>query len=381
MLNFSRLFNNENDESYLKNLDLDESDKQVLNDAKSLIRSTLKDELPGKLKDIAGDEAVSQPKFFTQGSWAYKTLNAPAKSPQQADLDDGCYLPLSYMQEIKKPSQATTIFFQAVEAVLGPLAIKNGWTLVTDKPTCTRLEINDNAHIDIPLYAIPDQQFKLMKEAREAKSLGMDALTARYQSWDDLPDDVVLLAHRKDDWISSDPRPIKDWFNEQCQLNGEQLRRVVRYLKGYRDFQWQEGGPSSILLMAATVPIFSQHPRRDDMALLEVARQLPDILRGGVCNPTNEAEILTDRLSTEALEEAALAYERLAQLLASCMQATDAPSVCVWLRKNFGNRIPELTELITSTTATETIKEVAPLYTASPLVGRTEAGLPTKKEI
>jgi len=50
------------------------------------------------LSEIAGEDAVTQPRFFTQGSWAYKTLNAPAQNPQQADLDDGAYPRYSHQQ-------------------------------------------------------------------------------------------------------------------------------------------------------------------------------------------------------------------------------------------------------------------------------------------
>ncbi|MFP3534269.1 hypothetical protein SB763_33485, partial [Burkholderia sp. SIMBA_042] len=87
---------------------------------------------------------------FTQGSWAYKTLNSPAQRPQQADVDDGCYLPLSFVSQTKRPSTATTVFFAAAEEALKPLVEEKGWKLVTDKPTCIRIIIASYAHIDIP---------------------------------------------------------------------------------------------------------------------------------------------------------------------------------------------------------------------------------------
>lgn len=63
--------------------------------------------------------------------------------------------------------------------------------------------------------------------------------------------------------MHSDPRPVKEWFVDQVETKGVQLRRVVRYIKAYRDWIWKSGGPSSILLMAAAAPLFVKQDRRD----------------------------------------------------------------------------------------------------------------------
>lgn len=371
MLNVSKLFRNSQDDCYLNNLDLQDHEKEKLQEARLEIRNTLRKELPKILKEMVGQD-FEPPRFFTQGSWAYKTLNAPAQASQQADLDDGCYLPLSYIQEIKKPSTATKIFFAAVEKTLKPLADEKGWTLVTNKPTCTRLEINASAHIDIPLYAIPDEEFETLTKA---VAMTMDMMEARgYQSWDDLPTTKVLLAHRDLDWIDSDPRPVKEWFNEQCDLKGEQLRHIVRYLKGYRDHTWESGGPSSILLMSAAAPLFKKYDGRDDLALEEVLRGLPKKFRDGVKNPVNDAESLTDRLDPDELTNFANQYEDLNTKLSAALAASDNKSVCNWLRKEFGVRLPDRPDLVSITTPDETIKQSPAIITATPLVGRTEAG-------
>lgn len=373
MLNLSRLFRNGQSDCYINNLDLSESDVEALDQARKDIREELRNGLPKKLFELAGHE-FETPRFYTQGSWAYKTINAPAQRPQQADLDDGCYLPLSYMQEIEKPSEATTLFFKAVEIVLQPLADRKGWKLVTDKLTCTRLEINKHAHIDIPLYAIPDDEFKKLTKTADFAQDRLAEAVAGYDSWSQLPDTKVLLAHREADWIDSDPRPVKDWFNEQCKLKSDQLRYVVRYLKGFRDHYWPSGGPSSILLMAAVAPIFKQTERRDDIALLDVLRQLPSTLRNGVYNPVNPEEKLSDRLKPEELKSIAQVFEDLMRRFSATIESSDPQTACNWLRDDFGSRLPNRADLITVTTPTEMVKAIAPVITATPLVGRTEAG-------
>lgn len=371
MLNLSKLFRNSQGDCYLSNLDLQDDEKEKLRDARQVIRDALRKELPIILKEMVGQD-FETPRFFTQGSWAYKTLNAPAHSSQQADLDDGCYLPLSYIQEIKKPGTATKIFFAAVERSLQPLADEKGWTLITDKPTCTRMEVNARAHIDIPLYAIPDEEFNKLTKAA---TMTIDMIEARsYQSWDELPTTKVLLAHRDLDWIDSDPRPVKEWFKDQCELKGDQLRYIVRYLKGYRDHVWESGGPSSIVLMSAAAPLFKKYDGRDDLALEEVLRGLPKKLLDGVNNPVNQNESLTERLGPEELSNMAKQYEDLNAKLSAAMAANDKVSVCLWLRNEFGSRLPDRPDLVSITTPDETIKLSPSIITATPLVGRTEAG-------
>ncbi len=342
MLNMSSLFyNGTDDECLLNNLELSTHKKQILNDAKNLVRQTLRNNLPKVLAKIAGEDAVAQPRFFTQGSWAYKTINSPAQHPQQADLDDGTYLPLSFVSEIRKPSYASKIYFDAVESVLAPLANERGWRLITDKPTCTRLEISVDSHIDIPLYAIPDNEYATLTEARADSVITKVACdAAKPDVWAALPSDEVLLAHRDENWKVSDPRVIKDWFTQQVKGKGEQLRRIVRYLKAFRDKQWPTGGPSSILLMTAAEPLFQKHDGRDDLALLNVLQKLPERLRNGVNNPTDHSECLTDRLSRKEIEHAALKYEELSKDLADCLHNSDRDQACTRMRETFGPRFP-----------------------------------------
>ncbi|RBB92382.1 hypothetical protein C3E97_033840, partial [Pseudomonas sp. MWU12-2115] len=146
----------------------------------------------------------------------------------------------------------------------------------------------------------PDDEFDTLIKASMEK-YGYDSvrdavILAERDAWTALPADEVLLAHRECNWMCSDPRPVKEWFLAEVEAKGEQFRRVVRYLKAYRDWRWPSGGPASILLMAAVAPLFERRDRRDDLALLDVVSALPDCLRNGINNPVDESESLTDRL-------------------------------------------------------------------------------------
>ncbi|MBI2726195.1 MAG: hypothetical protein HYX42_08095 [Polaromonas sp.] len=380
MLNLSPLFHTEvEDSTLLKNITLGDAECEFILEAKEAVRKQLRVGLPRLMKEAGYEKEAVPPRFFTQGSWAYKTINAPCHlPPQQADIDDGAYLPLSFMTETGRPRAASQVFFKAAETALEPLVKERGWKLVTDKATCIRIVIARSAHIDIPLYAIPDVQFEeLRKAAMNNYTLGAQdeaVIKAERDAWTALPRDKVLLAHREEGWKPSDPRPVKKWFIEEVDRLGEQFRRSVRYLKAFRDWQWPTGGPSSILLMAAAAPVFDSRDRRDDLALLDLVEAMQERLRKGVCNPTDETESLTDRLGKDGVEDAIRKLKQLEDNLRGAINASNADQACQWLINQFGSRFPHAPERVKPTTATATVQAVPAAAVASPLVGRSQAG-------
>lgn len=388
MLNLSALFYTEveSEPCLFGNLNLSDDDRADIAEAKNDLRMALRDGIPRVYAAEGHPGKVPQPRFFTQGSWAYKTLNAPAQTPQQADVDDGCYLPISFLIQTDSPSVAADVFFDVAQKALAPLVKERGWKL-SGKPTCIRVEISDVAHIDIPLYAIPDGEFETLVKAAQVRRAAFAEnsrfFEAAMDSWDELPTAKVLLAHREEGWKHSDPRPVKAWFVDQIQTKGEQLRRVVRYIKAYRDWTWKSGGPSSILLMAAAAPLFVKQDRRDDLALLDVVKQLPAELRRGVNNPANPEESLTDRLrassqEVDMVEQAALQFEDLGRRLQAALDAGNAAQACTWMRGLFGPRFPDRPDSVKVGAAASTVAAAIASSPAiagpSELVGRTRAG-------
>lgn len=376
MLNLSPLFfTTIDDESCMYDaLDLNPEQRASIAETRTKVRNCLKIGIPRVLTEVGYAEEVPQPRFFTQGSWAYKTLNSPAKPPQQADVDDGCYLPLSFVTQTKRPSAAATVFFAAAEEALKPLVKENGWKLITNKSTCIRIVIAPYAHIDIPLYAIPDYEFTKLVKASMEHGYTMDEALVRTDSWTALPQDKVLLAHRECDWMKSDPRPVKEWFLGEVEVKGEQFRRVVRYLKAFRDWKWSNGGPSSILLMSAAAPLFEKHDRRDDLALLDVITGLPAKLRAGVNNPIDESESLTGRLGSAGVEEAAKAFENFEKVLRGAIDASSRTQACIWMRSELGSRFPNDPDRIKVVSVAAAIATVDAVAGPSELMGRTKAG-------
>jgi hypothetical protein len=381
--------------AFLDNLTLAPEERKLMLSARTDIRQRLKARLPKRIQKKAEDAGqghieVPDPRFFTQGSWAYKTLNAPCRSPQQADLDDGAYLPFSYI-ESQPPAQMSALLFEAVEEVLSELADDKGWTIDTSNDNCTRLIIDSDKHIDVPVYSISDIEFAtLVKASMEMYRFGLEHLTfdsaesqerADEQEWHLMPTEGVLMATKNRGWQDSDPRPVRDWVIEQVELKGEQLRRVMRYLKAWRDFQkWEKDDPKSILLMVAADAAFDMAiEKRDDLALLKVLQRLPDILRGKVINPAtrdkplDEQEDLAKRLDNKGIREDVIArIVHFADQLEYAIDTCGVPSkACEILIELLGERVPNDPDRVTQSTVQS---QPAQKTAAVPPLGKATAG-------
>ncbi|WP_323158509.1 CBASS cGAMP synthase [Pseudomonas viridiflava] len=292
------------------------------------------------------------PRFWTQGSFQYDTLNFPyATPPQEMDIDDGTYLPMAIFEG--RPIIGHQLLLLLVDSSLKSLVHENvGWQFEA-KRTCARLKIPaEHTHIDVPMYAIPKDQF-LLKEAALAKSRStvFDSINGSLslESADyELDEDCVNLALREGDqkWMKSDPKIVEDWFNDSCRRIGPHLRSVCRFMKSWRDVQWEKGGgPSSISLMAATVSILDRiaHDKNDLGATMRMlAKYLPDEFSKGVESPdhTDEKPLFSPRI--EHGERELEIMERLSELhgiLIDAQQCSSKELALQSINRAFGRRV------------------------------------------
>lgn len=302
--------------------------------------------------------AVLKPKFKMQGSFAYRTLNDPARCPpQEIDLDDGVFVPVSFLNDNGRahPALISSGYFSAVEALLAPVCEDKGWTLVTDKPSCVRVELASDAHIDFALYAIPDGEFEELVESEVlAKALNaqdramlQDQIELAEDLYRGLREDEIMLAHRKEGWKPSDPRKLEDWFRSALRQHGEQLRRICRYLKGWRDFHWETCRLSSIALMACVVTIYDEAAQapaenRDDLALLVVAERLQALFGGRIANPVVDGQFLDEGWSSEDRGTFIAEANALLARLREAITGSDSPQRALGsLTRAFGDRLPD----------------------------------------
>ncbi len=324
--------------------------RQAIREGFTEARAYLKSEAGIQERDIEWISKI-KPKFMTQGSYVYKTLNSPSHPSQEIDLDDGVYLPMSLIHP--EPEANKDWFFTIVDGALIKLAIQEGWEF-TKKNTCARIIIpNRQAHIDIPLYAIPDQRHVHMVEAVAALKADNRRLSEVIYDGDlsdalpyFLDEDEVYLATREEGWRKSDPLLIANWFKQQIhirgQASGERLRRVCRFLKAWRDFIWESGGPSSLTLMICVAEAYPDNDNsRDDYALLTVAKALPQQLQGTVKNPAaTEEEIVYPRGEINQEEISASARTLVNTLEASLNGTFERNRVIQLFIERFGARIP-----------------------------------------
>jgi hypothetical protein len=384
-LNLSTLFDDSHAPCLLSHAALTAQDDTELRSARIAIRDRLRRELPGRLRDSEGRTPVKVPRFFTQGSYSYKTIIRPLRPPvQQADLDDGVYLPLGEFRG-RRPSVASDAFIGATDEILGELAVEKKWGFSRENPHCSRLVIARDKHVDVPRYCIPDAQFgQLLEKAALRRGITKDEMHAQgadEDDWDLMPVENVLLAHRDDGWIKSDPRPVAQWIAHESDRRGSHFLKVIKILKSWRDFQqWPPGcDPKSILIMALVHHAeWQQYERRLDKTLLHVVKQVPALLIGPVPNPaavkdTADEPDLSKRLDEEGIRgEVRSRFSNLADILEyAVLKCGDPERATELLREIFGARVPMDASRIARVTV-----EVAPAVhvKSQPPVRRTQAG-------
>jgi hypothetical protein len=400
-LNLDKLFSTE--KGYLREIAVPEDDHSYLRACRDEIRECVAAALAGWKDHIArtdlfetalaksfSDAATLRPKFRLQGSFDYHTVNDCQQTPpQQIDMDDGVFLPVGFLTDggRVRPGLVSKAYFNLVEGALKPLCAKHGWRLRTDKNSCIRVEVGVRLHIDLPLYAVQDQAFEKLVEVQE-RMLAKAAFDARDHLL--LPDDLfaaldaseIFLAHRQDGWIVSDPRKLGDWFQSAIVIYGVQLRRLARIFKGLRDYNWSSCGLSSIAIMAAMVSARSRllfvDPNRDDLAVLQVGREMVSVFGGPIENPVFPGEqdkFLCKDWTPTFRQEVHGVFAKACDELELAINISLVKSLAISrLRAVFGPRIPDDESLIHTLGVAATVRETPPQPMPRPMAPRTRSG-------
>ncbi|KPY27180.1 CBASS cGAMP synthase, partial [Pseudomonas coronafaciens] len=242
------------------------------------------------------------------------------------------------------------------------------------------------AHIDLPLYAAPEDEFENITERLSLEKAMLDGLeqfaTARAkdesyepQEWKDL--DHIAMATRSGEWRDSDPEAVANWFRDRIEEHGEQLRRVCRYLKAWRDVHWDTGGPTSVSIMIAVAQNFVAQPGRDDLVTEAAAKHLGVVFRGEI----REAGIDDEKEDFNRLEgsDRATAARRFAELgtaIHECrmMREHQKGQAVAQMKAQFGSRMPWDTSLIEVGSDLDSIRNDIPEKVVPPVVLSSSAG-------
>lgn len=304
------------------------------------------------------------------------------------DWDFGVYLPVNVWVDGGPPHTMAKLYFELVERLLMDLCKEKGWTLYTGKDTCIRVQLNGWAHIDIPLYAAPEEQFvqirekaaqeaSIARDTREALTANFDDVELAQQQWEDMVD--IMMATRGGEWKPSDPEAVSKWFLDRVLEHTEQLRRVCRYLKAWRDLHWKDGdGPTSVCIMIAVAQAFERHSGRDDLALENAARTLAKALKADVREVAIDggSDDFNKRLDATQRVDAAEKAEVLANELRSArFKATYLVGDAINLvRAQLGGRIPYRPDLVEPDGGGDVVRLVGADRVSRPVVKATSAG-------
>lgn len=390
MLKLTRLlFATAEEDVFVNRIEPTRDQRQILLDAKNDIRDHLRPRIREATIRVLGMGRAVTPRFRTQGSWSYRTCVQPAwHPPQEMDWDFGVYLPVSVWEDNGPPREMAKLYFQLVESLLRDLCKEKGWQLYSGKDTCIRVQIAAWAHIDIPLYAAPEDQFVQIVEKSALSGIVVDnareALVETFadadlpqQQWEHMVD--IMMATRAGEWKASDPEEVSRWFLDRVTEHTEQLRRVCRYLKAWRDVHWKAGdGPTSVCIMIAVAQSFEPQRGRDDLALERAARVLATALKGEVREQAiadgsedfNKRLGAADRQAASSLAETLADHLRAARFKAS-YQAGDAIEL---VRRQLGERVPYRPDLVEPDGGDDAVRLVGAERVARPVVKSTSAG-------
>lgn len=293
------------------------------------------------------------------------------------DFDYGVYLPVRAFEGFNPnagASEQAKNYFEQVESMMKDLCCQHNWRLDTSAPSsCIRIKIKSNAHMDIPLYAVPDDMFDDLEERNELQ-LSLDSATPINESFDvgfydwvledygfrsfaeeslmDKNIEMIHMAKRDGEWKESDCELIRKWFADKLSSlpnKGQQLRAICRYLKAWRDWQFADKSfqPSSILLMIIACKHYQYHQSRDDLALLSVLEKLSNDLRNKVSeNIEGHKREDFNRMEEHERVQASQYADKLYQSFIASLNNSDTTKVLNFITNEWGNRIPQDESLI-----------------------------------
>ena len=199
-------------------------------------------------KGLEAKKDPSPSSHQAQGSYAMHTMVQDDNNDY--DIDDGVVFTKA---DLVGPQGADKSALDARKMVCA--AVDDG--SFTNPPTvlknCVRVFYKQGYHVDIPVYRL-------------------------------LEDGTLELA--SSDWKGSSPSEVTDWYNKSvCEkspdtLNGRQLRRITRFLKGFKGSResWKSRMASGFAISALVVECYVADSR-DDVALYETIKAIHNRLQ------------------------------------------------------------------------------------------------------
>lgn len=278
-------------------IELNDSSEANLQRGRDAIRDLIK-------ADFRDKGRAPVPDFCAQGSFPMRTTVNPIDG--EYDLDDGVYL-----QHLDKTSDAEWPTPETVHGWICDAVDGHTDQPPVDKRTCVRVVYAGEYHIDLPIYS--ELNGKNLHAGKGDRG-----------------------------WHPSDPVEFTKWFQKAVKEHGEQVRRVVRHLKAWADFNSKDGSLASSIILTTLVVQNFRADDREDVCFANTASAIRAATASAFCvfNPVDSSEELTARLDDEEKKRFLAAVAKLANAANSAVGSdTQAKASKLW-RKQFGDRFP-----------------------------------------
>lgn len=170
-------------------------------------RRNIKEDIIGYFNDR---DDYNIPELYLQGSMAMHTTINPLD--EDYDIDCGVYIK---PKEIDYEDKNTWPDIKDLHDIVADACTAQNRTIDPFKDTCVRVKYADEFHIDFPIYI---------------------------KNWDD-ENFIPRLAHKTKGWVESDALANTDYYFEQKEEKGDNLRYIVMFLKAMVDYQkYKEDG-------------------------------------------------------------------------------------------------------------------------------------------
>lgn len=281
---------------FYERIKLPPSKKEDLKRGRDALRSKIKKYFKEEMK-------CASPKFWIQGSYAMATVVNPLDG--EYDIDDGVYLQNLDRDKSKWPP-TSTVHNWICNAVKGHTAKDP-----VDKRTCVRV-IYKGYHVDLPIYGENTN--------------------------------IYYLAEKGDNgWNEGNPRALTEWFKKQVETRGEQVRRIVRYLKAWADFKQKNNGkmPSGLLLTVLVVYNYDKQ-ERDDACFGGTVRNISTNVGSNfvVYNPVDPKEDLASHLTNSQKQTFKDLLSKLLVSSGKALKEDSKKTASETWQKEFGDRFP-----------------------------------------
>lgn len=290
--------------------------------------------LANHLKSVLTEKYGYPVSTWLQGSYKYGTLLRPVHLYDEYDVDVGVYF------EWEDDGNATPSAVQLREWVQRELILYKA--ICADirkveepaKARCSRAVYEKQFHIDTPVYHLERQR------------------------------DRRRLACLSGEWEDSDPKAFYKWFKGAVYVDDrEQVRRLIRYLKGWTAVAFEDvpaSRPSSVLLTVLVTDAFNDRwvtllSTPDDELLTAVIKKIHDRLWRNkfVPNPADKRENL-NRIEPDDWDVFMVRLQTLRDAAEHAEEAPDEPTAAVAWSEAFSYLMPlppaELVQVLDAST-------------------------------